>query len=1044
MSPTSPSAQPSEGQIADIVGTRILIGVQMVNISRLSTHPVPLTGRGLITVAGQGPKDSNGAGKSSFIAAISLLHADDQWRLASGAAGAAELLFTAELAAQEAHYANADHGYIIGVFVDPAADDLARLEATALTVWLRVNRKAPYLDLRWYFGLHVPQGAGEAERARLADGLWAQLPTSNGRTDFHANRIAAVLFGEHARCVSFLSTSVRASATANLLAQPLNELSPARIFDAIASLTGLDRELGQEQSLRSTEHSHRLKVTAAETELEAWEREMAIVEAGIVKREDAREHLGRAKAAWQARCALHYIDGITRHQEIGEALEELDARVEDLRGQAKRIGDELKGLRDDKAFATRNQEIKNAYETLDRADRELETAQGVDAREAEQLTHSHRDLTEKARAADGRSLKQAIEEQAKAQTDFEEALSAQGVAKAEAEAATRALAAVEAGEDLAAGELAAVRQAGADAAALLDVLQLDADQREAWEPRLLPYRSALVVARAHIDNARKALCGRPASIIIPADPGGPNSSHGHPGLPRCTDQRFDLNTFLSVLAERAGGDPGVIDERAAILVPGQFPEPLTGRAGRITAARTECTRTSKLLTAADQALTDARTDLTRATTRTTAARAADDAEAALEKIKKLRKAIEQRTKRRDLDKPLLDRARANYEESLGIQQSRRDKIKTLEGEKGRHEATANALLGQKTNLVTERTALDLDARARAWGASAEAARSFIAALEEDQQALRVADFNQEACRHLADAVRACFPEETPEEQMPGEIRQLLITQRWHHATLEARVRVAPDLLRALHTHLTGTERHDAYQIEQITTQRAARTADLNAARSGLTEAERTCRAHRGSLALGIKAKLKQVADEFDQLDQEYGGYGAALDYPEPEPPADPDKPWQWTVAPMWRRAEGQRPARYNLKANTAQMDEKAAKLVCAAALAGASDRPLVLVLDELGRNLGSQHRREAVALFERIGRDRNITVIGALQDDMERYALEASGLYIKLRRTSDTLAYNEPPVVIGDEDNHARVEMLKDWLTTQRPADDDADKRAAA
>lgn len=78
----------------DVVGERVLVGVQVVNISRLSTHPIPMIGQGLVTVAGQGPKDSNGAGKSSLIAAVSLLHADEQWRLASGATGAAELLFT--------------------------------------------------------------------------------------------------------------------------------------------------------------------------------------------------------------------------------------------------------------------------------------------------------------------------------------------------------------------------------------------------------------------------------------------------------------------------------------------------------------------------------------------------------------------------------------------------------------------------------------------------------------------------------------------------------------------------------------------------------------------------------------------------------------------------------------------------------------------------------------------------------------------------------------------------------------------------------------
>ena len=88
----------------DVVGRRVLVGVQMVDISRLSAHPVPITTGGLITVAGQGPKDSNGAGKSSFIAALSLLHADEQRRLAGGAPGAAATLAATLLALRNAIY----------------------------------------------------------------------------------------------------------------------------------------------------------------------------------------------------------------------------------------------------------------------------------------------------------------------------------------------------------------------------------------------------------------------------------------------------------------------------------------------------------------------------------------------------------------------------------------------------------------------------------------------------------------------------------------------------------------------------------------------------------------------------------------------------------------------------------------------------------------------------------------------------------------------------------------------------------------------------
>lgn len=1020
----------------DIVGDRVLVGVQVVNISRLSTHPLPMISQGLVTVAGQGPKDSNGAGKSSLIAAISLLHADEQWRLASGAAGAAELLFTAELAAQEGRWSNVDWGYVIGIFADPRATTTEELSTSALSVWLRINRKASHLHLRWQDGLYVPYGTTESERAARVDALWDALPTSNGRTDFHANRIAPVLYGGHVRCVSFLSTSVRSSPAANLLAQPLNDLDPRRIFDAIATLTGLDRELEQEQALRSAEHTHRTTVRDAEADIARWEEEMVLVEAGITKRGEARHLLGNAQACWRARCARRLVDGVTRAEEIRFELDALGVRAKELRSHLDTVEGDLPRLTDDEEFNRQFREAERRWKELSGRDQQVDTDHQVTARTLETLAARHRELSAKARGADGRTVAQAQEEETAASAALEQTLAAKGAAEAAEKQARDLLKAAESGEDVAAHELEILRGEGIPSAALFDVIQLNPDQRQRWEPRLVPYRGAVVVPRGHADQAQQKLVGRSGTVLVIADPPPAQASAVGAGMPASVDARFDLTTFLTVLAQRAGDEPTDVDAAAGVIVLGEFREPLTGRAARITAARAEHRERADLLTVAENQVTTARLTLSRATARTEAAVAGEEAGETEQQMAELRVANQERVDRRNELKPLLDAARGAYTDALGAAGARKERAENLRGTKRRLDKELTENETNKTKLTDERLALDLHGRETAWGDSPQSAQRFLLSLDAEQQVRTTAAWNEEACYQVNEVVRRCFPEATPHDEMPAEILELLVEQRWHRGGLEVRVGLVPALVRALRTHLAHTEQHDLYQQQQIVAQRTRRTNDLEAARQGLSEAKQTSGAHRASLSQGIKAKLKKVSDEFDRLDQKYGGYGAGLDFPEPDPPAEPDRPWRWTVTPKWRRDEGKRMSSYNLRGNTAQMDEKAVKLVCAAALAGGGSQPLLLVLDELGRNLGKQHRREAVAIFEQIGTDRNITVIGALQDDMERYAIEASGLYIKLRRRSDSMAYNEAPVIVGDDTNYARVELLREWLASYRPSDD--------
>jgi chromosome segregation protein len=511
----------------------------------------------------------------------------------------------------------------------------------------------------------------------------------------------------------------------------------------------------------------------------------------------------------------------------------------------------------------------------------------------------------------------------------------------------------------------------------------------------------------------------------------PGDKAGRRMGPTSADQRFNLDGFFAALGERATKEN--IDDVAGVVAVGQFDEPLTGRTARINAARRRLEAAVDARAVASAALEQARARVEQAERRTAAARALADAESVQEQMLALRETVDRHESDRDSLAPKLQAAKESAETAAGQQLVRDERLKNLEATRRDHERILDDLNARRLTLLDEQTSLDLVARTTAWASTPSEAEAFILGLPDDAQRRTTADWNHQACTQLDDVIRRCFPNARSREEIPTELWEILNgPDGWSNGTLGTRAGLVPALHRTLSSHLAQHETFDRLQQQQIASQRAERNAALERAREGLSEAESTARAHRASLADGIKARLRLVSQEFDRLDQQYGGYGAKLEFPEPDPPAEPDKPWRWTVTPKWRRSEGGPFSAFNVKGNTAQMDEKAVKLVCAAALAGGSDRPLLLILDELGRNLGSQHRREAVALFEQIGRDRNITVIGALQDDMERYALASSRLYVKLRRSSDTMPYNQAPVVKGNEEYAARVELLRTWLESYR------------
>ncbi|MFD0691705.1 chromosome partitioning protein ParA [Actinomadura fibrosa] len=1043
----------------NVVGDRTLVAVQAVNISRLSTHPVPTVPGTLIVVAGQGPKDSNGAGKSSFIAAITALLGDEQWRFASGARAVAELLFNAELAAQgDSQWASADHGYIVGVFdyadpADPASPGADAGEAgdeaggggdaepeggadafgggeTAVTVWLRVNADAPHLEIRWRRGVYLASAPSEADRVALADRLWAGLPRSAGRRDLVAKDLGRVLYGGRVRCVSFLSTSVRSKVATNLLSQPLNEISPERIFSAIAALTGLDRELEAERTSRAEEHRERAKAAEARERLAEWEREAAALLKTFDRRDRARAEVAAALRHWRTRQARLLVDAAEADAAHAAEQEALHREAAELAAAAKAAEREVEQLTGGALDAQVAEAGAALAELKGQAD-QLGADKAVARNRLEELRRQVAALEERRREADGRDVAAASAGLAEAEARRDEAQQQVGMAKGAVQRAERALAEAEAGESSAPAQIRTLAAAGIAAVGLLDAVELAEDVRDRWEAALWPYREAVVVGTGDVAGAVEALRGLPGSMIVPADgelvpadgglvPGGAVLD-GHPEGVRCG---LPLARFFAAL----DGDP------KGVVIVGGFAEPVTGRVARVQAARAALDVAKGALEEARRAASDTAADVALAQRRLAGARAADELDGVRERMAELRERLEELAGGESRLGPRLGSAEQALRRLQAKADTRALEVDRLRGRKEAHERERDQVRRKASELADRRAALGLEALEKDWGGSREGAAEWLSALDDDEATWTPAEWWHNAEKHLAEALRRVFPDGPSDEDMPEEARFLLRERAEGEGRRADREQATfPRLVRSLEAYLRQQEDYERHQRRQIEVQLAGRRADLEKARKGADEAAGAAEAHRTALTAAIRARLQRVSEEFEKLDVAYGGYGATLEFPTPEQPGDPEQEWRWRVTPKWRRSDGQRYVPYNRRANTALMDEKAVKLVCAAALASSGGGRLCLVLDELGRNLGKEHRKEAVALFRKIGETHGITVIGALQDDMEPYAIDACGQYVKLRRSSDTMPYNEPPVVVGYDEHEARVRKLAAQLARARP-----------
>ena len=408
----------SPGTDLGIIADRHLVAIQTFDISRLTTHPVEIVPGTFVAVSGVGPDgDSNGSGKTSFQAAVSVLLGDPQWRLeTNGGSFVRELLFrpdAAGLSAAEKCTA-APHGYIVGVF----ADSESPLDS-ALTVWVKISSTSPYLQARWIPGLHVADADGDEERALQADMLWQQL--SKDQT-ISSRNLARKLYGEAPRCLSYLDTSMRPSAP-SLLSQEMTKMRPDEIGMALIALSGLSGQLEEENRARNK----RIDIHAKYAEAEEKDRQERVNEnvqlAAIDARDRARSLLSEAGEKWRLYAAWQYRDALDRERVAGEKVDALTLRHKEALDAVSTGQQALAGLGDGSDLTSRESQFSSALTRADKLLEDLQRHLAIEETKKSERTKERNALLPAAKHWDGRTTDETA-------ADLEVTSTAHAIAKA--------------------------------------------------------------------------------------------------------------------------------------------------------------------------------------------------------------------------------------------------------------------------------------------------------------------------------------------------------------------------------------------------------------------------------------------------------------------------------------------------------------------------------------------------------------------------------------------------------------------------------------
>jgi hypothetical protein len=1055
----------------------MLTCLQTIDIGRLTSDPVFLVPGGFIAVTGQGPLDSNESSKTTFEAALSLVHGDPGWRQTSPqfSAYATELLFNPPNAPAGSRV-RADVGFIAAVFAG-TGDTLEGMAAEDdhLTVWVRIRRHDdPSFEVTATPGVRLARGSSHAACIEDARRVWASLRGPKWGPQVYAR----ALYGPGVSCLSYVSTrGGRSEQRTTLLGSDISQLTAEQIAWQLIDLAAMHHLFDNEAAQRV--EFFRLSQQLKEKEQEVAKAQEAV--AAYTRQADAisrRRHMldvaAVARDRHVARTVLQAVD------DIAQLRTDRDATVADAEKARQTVDEVTRRLEAlDPAAVART--VARTADALASARSARQPAVDRADRLHVRIEITERDLKTAMTAADSWSGRPASDieiECSRANNAANDARTRAYVADQHREDAAAHLDAVQRGQAGPAGQR--LDEAGISWHLLDDAVEIADHARSLFDPLLIPFSGAICVHPHDQAAAVSALAGLPGSMLISADAALPD------GVISAPTGAGGLLAWLAEhgrLTEDAAGLPGIV------TVVGGFDTPTTGRRAREAAARSAWVAAAAAAETAQKQAENVVAAHEKLVQELAAARAEHLRQQLIEQRDGLRSQaaalaaklapLEDEFARADAahrdaraEQRGLNERRAEVADHLATcstqLMSHKRRISEVEAAAERvlvtawirhldacapppgHTLANQAAIHDPLEMPSEFTATVRERAHQVLGAPAgESHREIMARLEADLgvTATAVTARNEQTRAELhggdLDAVTHAALVEYHEQTASVDRRRARDSE-------EREVTALVNAIVALRAAVDRQEQIMGAALQRAKAEHARLSNEYEHGYDEVHATDANLRNIQRSLEHQVRGLFTRVSQRFNEIRYRDGSHGGMLEFQITPPSLDLPRDtgpseraaqvgWHLSVTPRWAR----RPpdggvaehVAYYEQANTAQYKLATVQLVLAALLANEDPIGRLLILDELGDGLGETHRERVLDALRRAAEETGITVLATVQDDIQDEAFARCSEVLLLRYPSDSDLLNEPTYMFAG-DRHCGtgqgLRALADALTDAR------------